>query len=64
MDAAFRRSFEKDLGKLRNETLLKRIRAEIEAVEAAETLQDVTNLKSSKAKTVTIASELESIESG
>ncbi|KAM3100478.1 type II toxin-antitoxin system RelE family toxin [Phormidesmis sp. 146-12] len=48
MDVAFRKSFEKDLGKLRDQALLEGIRAEIEAVENAETLQDVNNLKKIK----------------
>jgi mRNA interferase RelE/StbE len=36
VDIAFRKSFEKDLGKLRDETLLEKIKAEIEAVESLE----------------------------
>ena len=48
METFFRKSFEKDLGKLRDETLLAKIKAEIEWVENAETLQDVSNLKKLK----------------
>ena len=45
MRTAFRRSFERDLRRLRDETLRRRIREAIEQVEAAETLQDVPNLR-------------------
>jgi mRNA interferase RelE/StbE len=62
VDVAFRKSFEKDLGKLRDEALLEKIKAEIEVVENAETLQDVSNLKKLK-KATTTASELETTES-
>ncbi|KAM3099913.1 type II toxin-antitoxin system RelE family toxin [Phormidesmis sp. 146-12] len=48
MEVFFRKSFEKDLGKLRDETLLTKIKAQIECVESAETLQDVSNLKKLK----------------
>ncbi len=45
MRTAFRRSFERDLRRLRNETLRHRIREAIEQVEAAENLQDVAKLR-------------------
>lgn len=45
MRTAFRRSFERDLSRLRDETLRRRIREAIEQVEAAENLQDVPNLR-------------------
>ncbi len=45
MRTAFRRSFERDLSRLRDETLRRRIREAIEQVEAAENLQDVPKLR-------------------
>lgn len=50
MEVEFRKSFEKDLSKLRDETLLTRIRAVILEVEDAETLENVSNLKKLKAE--------------
>ena len=49
MNVEFRKSFEKDLGKIRDEDLLSRIKAAIEEVEAAESLLDVNNIKKLKA---------------
>ena len=49
MNVEFRKSFEKDLGKIRDEDLLLRIKAAIEEVEAAESLLDVNNIKKLKA---------------
>ena len=48
MNVEFRKSFEKDLGNIRDEALLERIKAVIEEVEIAETLGDVSNLKKLK----------------
>ncbi len=45
MRTVFRRSFERDLRRLRDETLRRRIREAIEQVEAAENLQDVAKLR-------------------
>ncbi len=45
MRTAFRRSFERDLRRLRDETLRRRIREAIEQVEVAETLQGIPNLR-------------------
>jgi mRNA interferase RelE/StbE len=44
----FRKSFEKDLGKIRDRDLLSRIKALIEEVENVETLLDVSSLKKLK----------------
>jgi mRNA interferase RelE/StbE len=41
----FRKSFEKDLGKIRDETLLLRIKTVIEEVETAESLLKISNIK-------------------
>jgi mRNA interferase RelE/StbE len=49
VNVEFRKSFEKDLGKIRDEDLLSRIKAAIEEVEAAESLLDVNNIKKLKA---------------
>ena len=49
MNVEFRKSFEKDLNTLRDESLLQRIQAVIEEVEAAENFGDVSNLKKLKA---------------
>lgn len=49
MNVEFRKSFEKDLNNLRDESLLQRIQAVIEEVELAENLGDVNNLKKLKA---------------
>lgn len=48
MNVEFRKSFEKDLGGIRDVTLLQRIRAVIEEVETAENLSEVTNIKQLK----------------
>jgi mRNA interferase RelE/StbE len=45
----FRKSFEKDLGKIRDQDLLLQIKAVIESVENAESLLDVGNIKKLKA---------------
>ncbi len=49
MNVEFRKSFEKDLNNLRDESLLQRIQTVIEEVEAAENLADVSNMKKLKA---------------
>lgn len=49
MKVEFRKSFEKDLGKIRDEELLMRIKAVIEEVENADSLSDVSNIKKLKA---------------
>jgi mRNA interferase RelE/StbE len=49
MNVEFRKSFEKDLNNLRDESLLQRIQAVIEEVEEAENLGDLSNLKKLKA---------------
>jgi hypothetical protein len=48
MNVEFRKSFEKDLGSIRDVTLLQRIRAVIEEVETAENLGEVKNIKKLK----------------
>ncbi|WP_339378687.1 type II toxin-antitoxin system RelE family toxin [Calothrix sp. NIES-2100] len=45
----FRKSFEKDLSKIKDETLLQRIQTVIEEVENAENLAEVNNVKKLKA---------------
>jgi mRNA interferase RelE/StbE len=45
----FKRSFEKDLGKIRDGELLDRIKDAIEGIENAESMLDVTNVKKLKA---------------
>ena len=49
MNVEFIKSFEKDLNNLRDKSLLQRIQAVIEEVEAAENLGEVSNLKKLKA---------------
>ncbi|MCL1465681.1 type II toxin-antitoxin system RelE family toxin [Argonema galeatum] len=49
MNVEFRKSFEKDLGNLRDEALLQRIKAVIEEVEVAENLGNLSNIKKVKA---------------
>ncbi|BAY79641.1 hypothetical protein NIES25_61260 (plasmid) [Nostoc linckia NIES-25] len=49
MNVEFKKSFEKDLSKIRDETLLQRIQAVIEEVENAENLAEVNNIKKLKA---------------
>ena len=48
MEVEFRKSFEKDLSKLRDEALLTTIRALILEIEDAETLDNVSNVKQLK----------------
>ncbi len=48
MNVEFRRSFEKDLGNIKDVALLQRIKAVIEEVEIAENLGDIRNLKKLK----------------
>lgn len=45
MKVEFRKTFEKDLRKCRDKVLLSKIKAIIEAVETASTLEDIANLK-------------------
>ena len=45
MKVEFRKTFEKDLRKLRDKKLLSKIKSVIEAVEIASALEDVTSLK-------------------
>ncbi|RUR76738.1 type II toxin-antitoxin system RelE/ParE family toxin [Chlorogloeopsis fritschii PCC 9212] len=49
MKAEFRKSFEKDLGKIQDEDLLLRIKNVIEQVEIAESLLEISNIKKLKA---------------
>ncbi|MBD2162989.1 type II toxin-antitoxin system RelE/ParE family toxin [Calothrix membranacea FACHB-236] len=49
MIVEFRKSFEKDLSKIKDETLLQRIQTVIEEVENAENLGEVNNVKKLKA---------------
>lgn len=49
MNVEFRKSFEKDLNNLRDESLLQRIQAVIEEVEEAEYLGNISNFKKLKA---------------
>jgi mRNA interferase RelE/StbE len=49
MNVEFRKSFEKDLRKIRDENLLQRIQAVIEEVEKSENLGDVNSIKKLKA---------------
>ncbi|MEH2464504.1 type II toxin-antitoxin system RelE family toxin [Nostoc sp.] len=49
MNVEFKKSFEKDLSQIRDETLLQRIQAVIEEVENAENLGEVNNIKKLKA---------------
>ena len=48
MKVEFRKTFEKDLGKLRDKALLGKIKATIEAAEAANTLDEIVNVKKLK----------------
>jgi mRNA interferase RelE/StbE len=48
MKVDFRKSFEKDLGNILDETLLQRIKAVIEEVENAENLGNVSSIKKTK----------------
>ncbi len=45
MNIEFRKTFEKDLNNIRDEALLKKIKAVIEEVENAENLADISNIK-------------------
>jgi mRNA interferase RelE/StbE len=49
MNVEFRKSFEKDLGRLRDENLLVKIQAVIEELETAESLSNISNVKKLKA---------------
>lgn len=49
MKVEFRKSFEKDLGKIREKELLSRIKAVIEEFEASVNLADIKNVKRLKA---------------
>lgn len=49
MKIEFRKSFEKDLGKIRDGDLLAKIKAVLEEIESAETLLDINNIKKLKA---------------
>lgn len=49
MKVEFRKSFEKDLSKIRDEDLLVRIRALIEDVESSNNLLDIASIKKLKA---------------
>lgn len=49
MEVEFRKSFEKDLSKLRGKALLARIKAVVLEIEDAETLEDISNVKKLKA---------------
>jgi mRNA interferase RelE/StbE len=48
MNFEFRKSFEKDLSKIRDESVLQRIQAVIEEIEKAESLGDINNIKKLK----------------
>jgi mRNA interferase RelE/StbE len=48
MKVEFRKSFEKDLSKLRDEDLLVKVKSVIEEIETAESLLDVSNIKKLK----------------
>ena len=50
MKVEFRKSFEKDLGKIRDGDWLARIKSVIEEVENAESLVDISNIKKLKAQ--------------
>ncbi|MBE9050528.1 type II toxin-antitoxin system RelE/ParE family toxin [Nostocales cyanobacterium LEGE 11386] len=49
MKVEFRKSFEKDLGKIQDEDLLLRIKTVIEEMETAESLLKISNIKKLKA---------------
>jgi mRNA interferase RelE/StbE len=49
VEVEFRKSFEKDLSKLRDKGMLTRIKEVILEIEDAETLEDVSNIKKLKA---------------
>ncbi len=50
MNVEFRKSFEKDLSKIRDVELLQRIQAVIEEVESIDSLTDLSNVKKLKAE--------------
>lgn len=50
MNVEFRKSFEKDLSKIRDVELLQRIQAVIEEVESIDNLTDLNNVKKLKAE--------------
>ncbi|MBD2314595.1 type II toxin-antitoxin system RelE/ParE family toxin [Desertifilum sp. FACHB-1129] len=50
MEVEFRKSFAKDLSKIRDGDLLARIKAVILEIEEAETLEDMSNVKKLKAE--------------
>jgi mRNA interferase RelE/StbE len=50
MNVEFRKSFEKDLSKIRDVELLQRIKAVIEEVESIDSLTDLSNIKKLKAE--------------
>jgi hypothetical protein len=54
--ARFRASFARDLRRIGNKDLLRQIKETIEQVEKAQTLQDIMNLKSSRAEAIIIES--------
>ena len=56
MKVEFRKSFEKDLSKIRDAELLQRIQSAIGEVETIDSLTDLINIKKLKAE-ITIASE-------
>ena len=45
MKVEFRKSFQKDLKKIKDSALLKKIKSTIEEIEQAETIQQINNLK-------------------
>ncbi|MGI0479481.1 type II toxin-antitoxin system RelE family toxin [Geminocystis sp. CENA526] len=45
MKVEFRKSFQKDLKKIKDSALLKKIKSTIEEIEIAETIQQINNLK-------------------
>jgi mRNA interferase RelE/StbE len=49
MKVEFRKSFEKDLGRLQDEDLLAKVRTVIEEIEAAQSLLGISNIKKLKA---------------
>ena len=57
MKTAFRESFARDIGTLRNKKLLKRVRDVIETVEKAGSLNELPHLKNSKARRIITAYE-------
>lgn len=64
MRVEFRKTFEKDLKKLKDKSLLAKLKEAIETIEKADSLDAIANLKSSKATTAIFASVWETIELG